>query len=41
MLKALPKPRHRSALRMILGKIWFITKRRMLWYLPGRHFATI
>jgi vancomycin resistance protein VanW len=41
MLKALPKPQHRSALRITLGKIWFITRRRMQWYLPGRHFATI
>ena len=41
MLKPLPKPRHRSPLRMALGKMWFITMRHMQWYLPGRHFATI
>ena len=41
MLGTLPKPQNRNALRMVLGKIWFITKRRMQWYLPGKRFATI
>ena len=40
MLSALPKPQHRSPLRMALGKAWFITKRRMQWYLPGKLYAT-
>ena len=40
MLKALPKPLHRSPLRMALGKTWFTLKRRMQWYLPGKHYAT-
>ena len=40
MLKALPKPQQRSPLRMALGKTWFIAKRRVQWYLPGRRYAT-
>ncbi len=40
-MKAVPKPQFRSALRMALGKAWFITKRRLQWYLPGKHCATM
>ena len=39
-MKALPKPQHRSPLRMALGKAWFITRRRLQWYLPGKRYAT-
>ena len=39
-MKALPKPQHRSSLRMALGKAWFITKRRVQWHLPGKYYAT-
>jgi vancomycin resistance protein VanW len=39
MLKALPKPQQRSALRTKLGKAWFIAKRRMQWHLPGKRYA--
>ena len=39
-MKALPKPQHRSPLRMAFGKAWFITKRRVQWYLPGKLYAT-
>jgi vancomycin resistance protein VanW len=38
-VKALPKSQHRSPLRMALGKAWFITRRRLQWYLLGKHFA--
>ena len=40
MLKTLPKPQQRSALRMALGKTWFTAKRRMQWHLPGKRYAT-
>jgi vancomycin resistance protein VanW len=39
-VKALPKPQHRSPLRMALGKAWFIARRRLQWYLPGKRYAT-
>jgi len=39
-VKALPKPQHRSPLRMALGKAWFIAKRRLQWHLPGKRYAT-
>ena len=38
-MKALPKPQHRSPLRMALGKAWFTARRRLQWYLPGRRYA--
>ena len=40
MVNALPKPRRRSPLRMALGKAWFIAKRGLKWYLPGKRYAT-
>jgi vancomycin resistance protein VanW len=40
MLKALPKPQVRSALRMALGKTWFVNKRRLQWYLSQKTYAT-
>jgi vancomycin resistance protein VanW len=40
-VKAVPKPQHRSSLRMALGKTWFIAKRRGQWYLPGKRYATM
>ena len=39
-MKTLPKPQHRSSLRMALGKAWFVAKRRLQWYLPGKRYAT-
>ena len=39
MRQPLSKPQYRSPLRMKLGKAWFITKRRVQWYLPGRRYA--
>ena len=39
MLKTLPKPQQRSALRIALGKTWFTAKRRMQWHLPGKCYA--
>jgi vancomycin resistance protein VanW len=40
MLKALPKPQVRSPLRMALGKAWFVTKRRLSWYVSSKAYAT-
>ena len=39
-MKSLPKPQHRSPLRTALGKAWFITRRRLQWYWPGKRYAT-
>lgn len=39
MLKPLPKPQVRSALRMALGKAWFIAKRRVNWHLSPKAYA--
>ena len=41
MHPAMPKPIHRSPLRLALGKAFYITKRRIAWYLPGKHFAKL
>jgi vancomycin resistance protein VanW len=35
----IPKPVHRSALRLKLGKLYYINKRRLEWHMPGRRFA--
>ena len=40
-MKALPKPQHRSPLRMAVGKAWFIARRCLQWYLPGKRYATM
>jgi vancomycin resistance protein VanW len=40
MVKALPKSQYRSPLRVALGKAWFIARRRLQWYLPGKRYAT-
>ena len=40
MLKALPRPQHRSHLRMFLGRAWFTLRRRVQWHFPGKHYAT-
>ena len=40
MHQPLSKPQYRSPLRMKLGKTWFIAKRRVQWYLPGKRYAT-
>ena len=40
MLNALPRPQHRSHLRMALGKTWFTLKRCVQWHFPGKHCAT-
>lgn len=40
MKTPLPKPQLRSALRLKLGKLWFINKRRLNWYLSTTRFAT-
>ena len=39
MLTPLPKPRVRSPLRMALGKAWFITKRRLNWYVSLKAYT--
>jgi len=36
----IPKPIHRSALRLALGKAWYINKRRLGWYFSSRRFTT-
>jgi vancomycin resistance protein VanW len=36
----IPKPIRRSALRLALGKAWYINKRRLSWYLSATRFAT-
>lgn len=40
MKQALPKPVRRSALRLALGRLYYVNKRRLAWYLSGAHFAT-
>jgi vancomycin resistance protein VanW len=40
-MTAIPKPVHRSALRMALGKAFYRTKRRLEWHLPGRNYANL
>jgi vancomycin resistance protein VanW len=37
----LPKPQHRSPLRLKLGKLWFINKRRLNWYFSATRFADV
>src|SRR5664279_334308 len=37
---AIPKPIYRSPLRLKLGKVWFINKRRLSWYLTNTKYAT-
>lgn len=39
MATAIPKPLHRSALRLALGKAFYRAKRRIEWHLPGRNYA--
>ena len=39
-MKTLPKPQHRSSLRMVLGKAWFVIRRHLQWHLPGKRYAT-
>jgi vancomycin resistance protein VanW len=36
----IPKPVHRSALRLALGKAFYINKRRLEWYLSAKRYAT-
>ncbi len=36
----IPKPIHRSPLRLKLGKAWFINKRRVSWYLTSTKYAS-
>ena len=36
----IPKPLHRSPLRLALGKTFYITKRRLTWYLSSTRYAT-
>jgi vancomycin resistance protein VanW len=36
---SIPKPIHRSALRLALGKAWYVNKRRLAWYLSGTRYA--
>jgi vancomycin resistance protein VanW len=36
---SIPKPTHRSPLRLALGRAWFVNKRRLSWYLSGTRFA--
>ena len=40
MAGPLPKPIHRSALRLAAGKAWYVNKRRWQWYFSGTRFAT-
>ena len=40
MPATIPKPIRRSALRLALGKAWYINKRRLNWYLSATDFAT-
>jgi len=40
MKAPLPKPSVRSPLRLALGKAWFINKRRLQWYMPGKRYAS-
>lgn len=35
----IPKPVYRSALRLALGKAWFVNKRRLRWYFSSERFA--
>ncbi len=35
----IPKPVHRSPLRLALGKAWFINKRKLSWYFSDTRFA--
>lgn len=37
---SIPKPIHRSPLRLALGKAWYINKRRLAWYLSATRYAT-
>ena len=39
MLASIAKPIHRSALRLALGKAWYINKRRLGWYLSAARYA--
>ena len=36
----IPKPKHRSPLRLALGKAFYINKRRVEWYVTSKHYAT-
>ncbi|MFT3671042.1 VanW family protein [Aestuariivirga sp.] len=40
MKQALPKPLKRSALRLALGRLYYVNKRRLSWYLSSTRFAT-
>lgn len=37
----IPKPLHRSALRLALGKAYFINKRRLQWHFSSTRYATL
>jgi vancomycin resistance protein VanW len=37
---AIPKPIHRSALRLALGRAFYVNRRRLQWYLSGTRYAT-
>lgn len=39
LLRLTPKPRHRSALRMAMGRTYFRLKRWATWYRPGTNWA--
>lgn len=39
MPAAIPKPVHRSPLRLALGKAYYVSKRRLSWYLSSTRFA--
>jgi vancomycin resistance protein VanW len=37
----IPKPVHRSPLRLALGKVFYVNKRRLEWYVSGKRYATM
>jgi vancomycin resistance protein VanW len=40
MQSTIPKPLKRSALRLALGKLYYINKRRLAWYVTATRYAT-
>jgi vancomycin resistance protein VanW len=40
MTHSIPQPLHRSALRLALGKAFYINKRRLEWYVNKKRYAT-
>ncbi len=36
----IPKPQHRSTLRLVLGRAFYIYKRRLEWYLSSKRYAS-